>query len=235
MFIPKIIAHRGANGFAPENTMAAFKLAMDHHADGFELDVQLTRDEQVVVIHDSTVDRTTNGTGRVKALTLADIQALNAGNGESVPSLAAVLEAFGGKCLINIELKNHNSLFDALPLAVSNLLNEYGLAKSVLISSFNPFNLPRLRRHCPEVKFGLLTVPNKARHWIWRLFRYDALHPHFSDVDQDLVSMVHDREREINVWTVDDPQEIRRLAGMKVDSVITNDPQKARAALEMAA
>jgi glycerophosphoryl diester phosphodiesterase len=105
-------------------------------------------------------------------------------------------------------------------------------APSIVVSSFNPFNLRRFRRHCPGVKLGLLTTAGKANSWIWRLFRYDALHPFHEDVDYRLVSAVKARHRQINVWTVDDPQEIRRLAYLGVDGVITNDPQGARKALE---
>ena len=232
MHQPKIIAHRGASGLAPENTMAAFQLAMDQHADGIELDVMLTKDGHLAVIHDDTVDRTTDGTGRVKDMTLAELQALNAGEGEKIPSLQDVLDEFGGRFLINIELKNYATPCDALPVAVANTLKGKTWLDSVIISSFNPFNLPRFRRRCPGVKLGLLTVPGKANLWVWRLFRYDALHPHYEDVDQDLVAAVSARQRQVNVWTVDDPDEIRRLAALGVDSLITNYPQAAREALE---
>ena len=235
MHIPKIIAHRGASGQAPENTLAAFQLALQQQADGIELDVMLTKDGQVVVIHDDTVDRTTDGSGRVKDLTLAELQALNAGNGEHIPTLQEVLAKLGGQCLLNIELKNYASPFDRLPVVVAQMVKDAALVDSVIISTFNPVNLPRFRWRCPGVKLGLLTVPGKASLWIWRLFRYDALHPHYEDVDQDLVSGVKAHSRQVNVWTVDDPDEICRLAALGVDSIITNYPQAARAALESAA
>jgi glycerophosphoryl diester phosphodiesterase len=231
----KIIAHRGASGHAPENTMAAFQLAMQQGADGIELDVMLSKDGRLVVIHDDTVDRTTNGTGLVKDMTLAQLQALDAGNGEQIPTLEEVLHTFGGRFLINIELKNYATPFDALPRVVAELLNSNGFSRSVIVSTFNPFNLTRFRRHCPGVKLGLLTVEGKAKFWIWRLFRYDALHPHFQDVDPDLVAAVKDRYQQVNVWTVDDPDEIRRLAGLNVDSLITNFPKETRELLESAA
>ena len=235
MNIPKIIAHRGASGHAPENTLAAFRLAMSHHADGIEFDVMLTKDGQVAVIHDDTVDRTTNGSGLVKDLTLRELKALDAGEGETIPTLQDVLDEFGGRCLLNIELKNYSSPFDALPVVVAKMLKAHDLGESVIISTFNPFNLPRFRRHCPGVKLGLLTVSGKANLWLWRLFRFDALHPHYEDVDQSLVSAVRARQQQVNVWTVDDPDEIRRLAALGVDSIITNHPQATRTALESAA
>ncbi len=229
---PKIIAHRGASAQAPENTMAAFQLALDQHADGIELDVMLSRDNRVIVIHDATVDRTTNGTGKVKDLTWAELQKLDAGNGQKIPTLEEVFDAFGSQLLINIELKNFGSIFDSLPIAVANLVKDFQLEKSVIISSFNLFNLPRFRRQGTESHLGVLTLPGKADHWLYRLFRYDALHPHFNDVTQTMVEKIHTKGKQINVWTVDAPDEIRRLASLQVDSIITNDPLVARSVLE---
>jgi glycerophosphoryl diester phosphodiesterase len=230
--MPKIIAHRGASAHAPENTMAAFQLALDHGADGIELDVMLSKDKQLIVIHDDSVDRTTNGSGLVRHLTLKELKSLDLGGGQKIPTLGEVFDVFGGRYLINIELKNYASIFDALPLEVAKLVKAFRLESSVQISSFNPFNLPRFNAQLPEVTLGLLTEPNQAKRWLWRLFKYDALHPHFSDVDQTLVKTLHSRNQEINVWTVDKPQEIRRLAALNVDSIITNDPQRTRAILE---
>lgn len=230
--IPKIYAHRGASAHAPENTMAAFHLALEQHADGFELDVMLSQDGELVVIHDDTVDRTTNGTGRVKDMTLKELRALDAGDGEKIPTLAEVFEIFGDRFLINIELKNYSSIFDSLPIKVAKLIKDFNLSQSLLVSSFNPFNLPRFAKRLPEIKLGLITMPNKAQHWLWRMFRYDALHPQYTDVDQTLVAALHARNRQVNVWTVDDPNEIRRLAALNVDGIITNDPRLAREVLE---
>lgn len=230
--MPKIIAHRGASAHAPENTMAAFQLALDHGADGIELDVMLSKDHQLVVIHDDTVDRTTDGFGPVKEMTLQELQSLDAGEGQKIPSLEEVFESFGGRFLINVELKNYASIFDALPIEVAKLVKRYQIEDSILISSFNPFNLPRFHAQLPDVSLGLLTQANQAKKWIWRLFHFDALHPYFSDVDQVLVASLHDRNRQVNVWTVDDDEEIRRLAALNVDSIITNDPQRTRAILE---
>lgn len=229
---PKIIAHRGASAHAPENTMAAFQLALELGSDGIELDVMLTRDNRMAVIHDDTVDRTTDGSGRVRDMTLAELQALNVGDGGKIPSLDAVFDEFGGRFLINVELKNYSSIFDSLPVEVAKLVKSRGLVDSVLISSFNPFNLARFRKQVPEANLGLITQPKQARHWMWRLFKYNALHPHFSDVDQVLVAALHARNRQVNVWTVDAPEEIRRLAALNVDSIITNDPKHTRQILE---
>ncbi|MFN2234495.1 MAG: glycerophosphodiester phosphodiesterase [Anaerolineales bacterium] len=230
--LPKVIAHRGASAHAPENTMAAFQLAFDQGADGIELDVMLNKENRVVVIHDDTVDRTTNGTGKVSQMTLEQLKFLDAGDGERIPTLSEVLERFGGRFLINIELKNYHSMFDKLPIVVMKLVKSFNLAESVLLSSFNPFNLSRIHRHLPQVKLGLITQPKMAKSWLWRLFPHDALHPYFNDVDQKLVTGLHTNYREVNVWTVDEPAEMRRLALLGVDSIITNYPKRAQEVLE---
>lgn len=228
----KIIAHRGASALAPENTLAAFQLALDHGADGIELDVMLSGDGQLIVIHDDTVDRTTNGTGKVGEMSLPELKTLDAGGGEPLPTLQEVFERFGGKFLINVELKNYSSIFDRLPIAVAEHVKAFGLTDSVLISSFNPFNLPRFHRRVPEVKRGLLTLPGKAMTGFQRLCRFDALHPFYEDVDAALVQTEHAKGRQVNVWTVDNPTEIKRLAALGVDMIITNDPKQTREILE---
>jgi glycerophosphoryl diester phosphodiesterase len=230
--MPKIIAHRGASAHAPENTIAAFQLALEQGADGIELDVMLSKDGHLVVIHDDTVDRTTDGKGYVREMTLEELKSLDAGEGQSIPTLDEVFEAFGGRFIINVELKNYTSVFDGLPIETAKLVKKHQLGESVIVSSFNPFNLPRFHARMPEVDLGLLTQPNTAKKWVWRLFKYDALHPHFSDVAQVLVAALHSRNRKVNVWTVDEPSEIQRLAALEVDSIITNDPKAAREVLE---
>lgn len=229
---PKIIAHRGASAHAPENTLSAFELALEQGADGIELDVMLSKDREIVVIHDASVDRTTNGSGRVKDMTLEELKRLDAGQGEKIPSLEEVFEVFGGKFLINIELSNYTSFFNSLPIEVAEIIQSHKLVDSVMISSFNPFNLARFRRRLPQVDLGLITLPNKAKHWKYRFFRYDAIHPEYQDVDQVLVAATHAQNKKINVWEVDEPNEIRRLAALKVDGIITNDPQLTRKVLE---
>jgi len=230
--IPKVIAHRGASAYAPENTLAAFQSALELGADGIELDVMLTKDGKLAVIHDDTVDRTTDGTGKVKDLTLEELQSLDAGGQEKIPSLDEVFDLVGGKLLINIELKNYSAMFDPLPLVVADLIEARGLQDSVLISSFNPINLPRFRHKLPGVQLGLLTQSGQARFRVWRLFRYDALHPFFTDVDESLVDGLHSRDKQINIWTCDDPDEVRRMAALGVDAIITNDPKNTKKALE---
>lgn len=232
---PLIIAHRGASAHAPENTLAAFKMALDMGADGIELDVMLSQDQELVVIHDDTVDRTTNGSGRVKDFSYRILKDLDAGkafaerfSGEHVPTLTEVFEQLGGKLLINVELKNYASPFDDLTHKVIDLVESYKLADSVILSSFNPLNLSRSFKRNPAIKRGLLTFPKALgsllRGPVGRLFPYNALHPYFADVNKRMIDHMHNLGRQVNVWTVDDPVELRLLSQMGVDMIICNDP-----------
>jgi glycerophosphoryl diester phosphodiesterase len=232
---PKVFAHRGASAHAPENTIKAFQLALDQDADGIELDVTLSKDGEIVVIHDDNVDRTTNGSGTVTKMSLAELQVLDAGGGEHIPTLNEVFDLFGGKFLINIELKNIRLFSHELSNNVATLIKSYGLMDAVIISSFNPFYLQYFHQQCPEVIIGLLTLPKMAQQWFWKFFRYDALHPYYKDVNQALVERMHNQNRSINTWTVDDPAELLQLAKLNVDSIITNDPLRTRQVLESSA
>ena len=237
--IPLIIAHRGASAKAPENTLTSFKLALEMGADGIELDVMFSKDQELVVIHDDTVDRTTNGSGRVNEFLYDTLRGLNAGSSsyseyreDHIPTLAEVFEQFGGKMLINVELKNYATPFDTLTEKVIDLIEAFNLVDSTMLSSFNPFKLSKAYKKNPAIKRGLLTFPKTLgsllRGPIGRIFPYDALHPYYTDVTSRMVTRMHNLGRQVNVWTVDDPIELRLLAELGVDMIICNDPWSAR-------
>ena len=232
---PTIFAHRGASAFAPENTLAAFKHAIELHADGIELDAKLTADGQVVVIHDDTVDRTTNGTGRVDLLTLAELQRLDAGTKfspkfalEKIPSLEEVFETIGQKIFIDIELKNYSSPTDELPDKVAALVKKYQLEDTVLLSSFNLIALIRARKLLPKIPLGFITIPGFADLTIrTRLLRFGplfALHPYYTDVSPYLIQSAHQSKCRIIPYTVNQPDLIRKLINAGVDGIFTDDP-----------
>jgi glycerophosphoryl diester phosphodiesterase len=242
---PLIYGHRGASARAPENTLAAFRLAREQSADGIELDAKLTADGEIVVIHDQTVDRTTNGKGRVLDLSLEEIRRLDAGcsfspvfRSEHIPTLEEVLEAVGRDLLVNIELTNYASLLDQLPEKVATLISRLGLEDRVIISSFSPINLVRFRRKLPGVRLGLLTMTGfsgkLARSFLGRWIPSDALHPHYSNTTPDLVNAWQRRGKQVNVWTVNQTEEMVRLANLRVDGIITDDPALARQVLTKA-
>ena len=235
---PVIFAHRGASAHAPENTLAAFELAVEQGADGIELDVKLSADGHVVVIHDASVDRTTGSGGRVKDMTLAQLQALGAGGffsedfrGEKIPTLEDVFDAVGNKTFINVELTNYNSPRDHLVESVCMLVKQFGLQKRVLFSSFLASNLSKSRSYLPNVPTGLLALPGILGAW-QRSFgfafgKYDALHPNIKNATQEQIYFVHRLNRRAHVWTVNEAEDMRRLFKWGVDAIFTDDPQLA--------
>ena len=235
---PIIICHRGAKSYAPENTLAAFKAALELGADGFELDTQLTSDGHVVVFHDPTVDRITNGHGQLSKLPLAELRELDAGSsfsnefrGEKIPTLDEVFETVGKRAIINVELKNFSTPFDNLAEKVCEVVRCHEMQKNIIFSSFLPWNLKKAARILPEVPRGLITI--KGRWGVWgRSFGfnfgdYDALHPYLGDVTAQQVQRVHKLKRKINVWVVNKEDDLQRLFNWGVDGILTDDPQLA--------
>ncbi len=232
---PIIFAHRGASAYAPENTLAAFELAMKQNAPAIELDVTLTQDHQVVVFHDSHTERVTGVKGKVNEMTLDAIKKLDAGSyfdpsfeGERIPTLEEVFELVGKKILINIELKNYLTPFDPLPQAVANLVQKWKLENNVLISSFNPIALIRTKSLLPDVPIAMLALSGKsgwlARSRIAELIHYQAIHPHYSDINAKFLASHHAKGHLVNAYTVDDAAVMRSLIDLGIDGIITDDP-----------
>jgi glycerophosphoryl diester phosphodiesterase len=235
---PLILAHRGASKQAPENTLAAFELALKQGAHGVELDAKLSADGEVVVIHDASVDRTTNGHGRVSQLKLTALRELDAGSffseqfrGEKIPTLAEVFETIGRRAIINVELTNYKTPRDRLADKVCELVRRFGLQESVLFSSFLSSNLNRTRSLLPDTPRGLLALGGWLGWWSrsfgFNFGAYQALHPALRDTNPQQVARVHRLKRLINVWTVNTVEDMRRLIGWGVDGIITDDPQLA--------
>jgi glycerophosphoryl diester phosphodiesterase len=233
---PLVVAHRGSSAYAPENTLAAFNLAAEQGADAVELDVDLTRDGQVIVLHDATIDRTTNGQGRVADLTLEEIRRVDAGawkdaafKDERVPLLQEVLEAVGQRLLINIEIKGKSLRNHGVEAQVAALIEQHGLIDRVIISSFNPFALRRIKQIEPRLACGLLYAPDLPiflRHaWLASLIpNLNARHPHHSQVTRAKVDQFHAQGLAVNVWTVNQAGLALEMEQAGVDGIIGDDP-----------
>lgn len=235
---PIIFAHRGASAHAPENTLAAFELAMAQGTDGIELDAKLSADGSVIVIHDPTVDRTTGQHGQVKNMSLVDLRALDAGSffssdfkAEKIPLLEEVFESFGKRLFINVELTNYNTPRDHLVESVCMLVKKFNLQKRVMFSSFYTANLSKARSYLLEVPCGLLSLPGLPGAWArsfgFAFGKYAALHPYLSDVTPQQVQRAHRLKSRVHVWTVNAETDMRRLFGWGVDGIFTDDPQLA--------
>lgn len=232
---PLLLAHRGASAYAPENTLAAFQLAMQQGAHGVELDAKLSADGEIVVMHDASVDRTTDGRGKVNELPLAALRELQAAGrfrdrfpNERIPTLVEVLETLGSQALINIELTNYSSQRDGLPELAAELVESMDLQANVLFSSFLPANLKRVRRRLPQARVAILALPGLAgwpgRGWFGRRAAPEIVHPHHSDVSPEFVRQEHARGRRVHTWTVNDPNAARAFLLMGVDGLISDDP-----------
>jgi glycerophosphoryl diester phosphodiesterase len=235
---PVLFAHRGASAHAPENTLEAFRLAFKQGAEAIELDVKLSADGQVIVIHDSTLDRTTNGEGRVASFDLSDLRALDAGvrfseafRGARIPTLEEVFEILGKTGFVNIELTNYFTPNDALVEKVCELVRRHNLQNQVLFSSFFISNLKKAARLIPEVPRGLLAMAGWmgvwARSFGFMFGDYQALHTHKTNASPQQVLRAHRLRRRIHVWTANTAEEVLRFKEWGVDGIITADPQMA--------
>jgi glycerophosphoryl diester phosphodiesterase len=234
---PTIFAHRGASAHAPENTLAAFQMAVEHGADAIEFDVKLSADGHVVAHHDNTLERTTNGKGPLNRYSLAELKKLDAGawfgeqyRGERIPTLAEIFEAVGDKLFMNIELTNYATPFDRLVEKVAELVERYHMNERVLYSSFFPHNLIRAGALTPGLPRGQLALPGPSGWWQrrWGSFLHlQADHPFSADVSAASISRSHARGRHVYVWTVNDPDEMRRLQILGADGIFTDDPKLA--------
>jgi len=237
----RILGHRGASSDAPENTLAAFQLALAQGADGVELDARLCGSGEVVVFHDERLERLTGATGRVADTPWSVLARLDVRAGPSgapagrIPLLSEVLEVLPRTAFINVELKAEDWTGTAVAEASGALLEGGRHADHVVVSSFDPRCLLRLALSHPRLKRGLLLDPDRSqllqRSVTLPLLGRDAVHPHASHFTESDVARWHDAGREVAVWTVDDPDLARRFQGWGVDSCITNGPGALREAI----
>jgi glycerophosphoryl diester phosphodiesterase len=217
-----IFGHRGAPGYPRqgENTIASFKKALQSGATGLEFDVRRCGDGQIVVIHDDTIDRTTNGQGPVASLSYDQLKQFDAGFGEPIPLLSDVLDKFGAQCLLNVEIKDPGIAED-----VKNLVLERRLEGHVIVSAFEWNELESLS---PVIPIGLLTTRLKDLIPAARGLGARAIHPRRDIVSRTLISAAHEAKLQVHVWTVNEPAEISRFRELGIDGIFTDFPERAR-------
>ncbi|MEY8561008.1 glycerophosphodiester phosphodiesterase family protein [Jeotgalicoccus halotolerans] len=238
------IAHRGASGYAPENTLAAFDKAVEMQADYIEIDVQLSKDDLPVVIHDDTLDRTTNGTGNISAHTFQELRSLDAGSwfdkdyaGEKIPSLNEVLEMYGEKINILIELKSPE-LYPGVEEKVAEALAKYKLdtSNNIVIQSFNHPSVIKSAEMLPEITHGVLAGENYKNVTDQQLQEFAAyaeyFNPNLKIVSSELVDKVHQAGMKISPYTIKTKAEAERIYKFGVDGLITDYPDYAEALKE---
>jgi glycerophosphoryl diester phosphodiesterase len=219
-------AHRGFSGRYPENTMLAFQKALETHCDGIELDTHLTRDGELVVIHDESVDRTTNGTGLVKDMDYAALRRLDAGNGERIPTLDEYFDLVEKTRIVtNIEMKNSVFRYDGMEEKVIKKVRERRLEEKVIFSSFNHFSMVQCGELAPEIKRGFLV-------WSWYIdvgayakkHGMYSINPEYNSLTDEAVKEIHSRGVKIYAYTPNERREFESLISREVDCIITNEP-----------
>ncbi|MEW6730873.1 MAG: glycerophosphodiester phosphodiesterase family protein [Acidobacteriota bacterium] len=240
--LPLNLAHRGARKAAPENTLAAFSVAQQLGADGVELDVIRCATGEMVVTHDDDLSIWSNGRGRVSLASLAALKELDFGShfapqfaGEKIPTLPEVINVLGEQMFINIEIKTIALRPLAEAVSVAAIIADYNLYQRVVVSSFNPLVLHHIRKLDRRIPTGLLyqfRLPFNTRRPISAPFLgLAALHPEARLVKPRFIERARRLGYRINTWTVNEPEEMRRLITLGVDAIITDYPDRLKAVL----
>jgi len=225
---PLIIGHRGASADLPENTLAAFALAADQGADGIELDVQFSADNQIIICHDFTLERLAGIERKVTDLTISELKEYDLGEGQTIPTLDELFEMMGPRVLYNIEIKDFSFRDNGLETAVADRIESFGLQDLALLSSFNPLSVRRARKALSHsIPVALIRMKGVFKY-TYLLASVQADNPHHSLVDKKYMAWAQKRGYRVHAWTVDDPLEAARLASLGVHGIITNKPQFVR-------
>lgn len=237
----KVWAHRGASAYAPENTIPAFRLAMEQGADGIELDVQLSSDGKLMVIHDERVDRTSNGKGRVADMTCQQLKKLDFSNGMQnyaftrIPTLKEVYGLLrGGDLTVNVEIKYGEVEYPGIWDKLIQLERDMGMQGRVTYSSFNHYVLKKIRELDPDAEIGLLYSCALVDPWVYAGYlKADAIHPEYRIAlgSPGLLEGCRNAGIAVNAWTVNDPDAAHLLAQANVNAILTNSPDVALCAI----
>jgi glycerophosphoryl diester phosphodiesterase len=230
-----VIAHRGASGHLPENTLPAYELAVEMRADMIEVDLHRTRDGEIVICHDAELEGLP---GEVGGATAAEVRSIDLGDGARVPTLDELLDGFGSRIPLNLEIKwGGEGDYPGLEEHVLRALDDRGLGADIVFSSFRPSILQRLRSQAPTARLALLFSPRsglstEAAIEIAAGLGAEALNPYKGQVDEGLVSLAHEAGLAVYSYTVDDEASMRRFLELEVDGIFTNLPDRLRKILE---
>ena len=244
--MPLVLAHRGANKVAPQNTLPAFQKAIDFNADGLETDVHLCMDGHIVICHNYTIDETSNGTGRVDEMTLSQLKGFDFGSyfgdefkGVSLPTLPELLDLTKSMKLINIEIKPPQKDCDLVKKVVE-AIHEYGIVENSIVSCFDPECIRLVKEFDKNVKTGLLYEDNELGNEIMtfgvakfcKQLNADAAHPHRKLITHKEVIELHNLGIAVNPWTVNKEDEIIKFVNWGCDALISDVPDYCLKVLE---
>lgn len=215
-----IMGHRGAAALEPENTLLSIARAMEIGVDAVEIDVHLSKDNEIVVIHDATLDRTTNGTGPVSTHTLEELKKLDAGKGETIPTLQEVIDFVGNKVRIVVELKQEGTERSVVELVKTN-----NLVDNVYVISFWHRLVKTVKEMDNRIKTGVLLVGCPVDACIATQASADALVMRYSFADRKFVEIAHKEGLKVFIWNIDERNLLKPYADMRVDGIGSNDPR----------
>lgn len=221
------IGHRGAKGHAPENTLISFQKAIELGVDGIELDVHLTSDNHIVVIHDDTLDRTTSGTGLVNSFTLSELNTLRIDNLYEIPTLQEVLDFIDKKIFVNIELKGKNTAKPVAELIERYILEKNWTYNHFIVSSFDWNALQEIRSLNSNIAIGVLTETDIDLAIAFSKFIHaKSLHPHFHLLTMENVKQIQQDEFQVFPWTVNEMENIQKIKSFNVNGIISDFPDR---------
>ena len=233
---PLLLAHRGFSGNYPENSPLAFRMAAEKTAaDGFESDIHITKDGKLVIFHDASVERTSNGTGFIKDMTYDELLSLDIGAWKSPEFAGQHIWTFGQlldfcketKMLLNMELKNYEVFYENLEQRVIDEICKRQMQEQVFVSSFNHISMQHFKELCPDIETGLLYDKPylDMEHYVQRS-NADNMHPRYMllQYQPELMELFHGRGMKVNTWTVNDEENMKDMIARGVDCIISNHP-----------
>ncbi|SNR55219.1 glycerophosphoryl diester phosphodiesterase [Maribacter sedimenticola] len=226
---PLVIGHRGAMGHETENTLPSIQKALDLGVDMIEIDVFKIKSGEIVVFHDDTVDRLTNGPGNIEEYNIIQLHQLIVDGGHKIPTLQDVLKLIDNKVALNIELKGAGTA-DKVNFITNFYIEQRNWSPdNFLISSFNWDELREMRKHNPTIDIAVLTEDNpEDAIEVAKELNAVAINPFFEKLDQEMANKIHDAGLKIYTWTVNEPEDITAMKKIGVDGIITNFPERVR-------
>jgi len=221
------IAHRGAKAYEPENTLQAFQKALDLHSDGIELDVHLSADGHIIVMHDETIDKMTNGKGEINTFTLAELKSFRILGNLQIPTLNEVFDLVDKKCFINVELKNADTSKNVVSLIEEYIIEKDWNYEHFIISSFDWNALQEVQKLNPNIPIGVLTEENIETALAFaEEINAKAIHPDFQLLNKENVQEIQEKGFLVFPWTVNSEEDIQKVKSYKVNGIISDNPDK---------
>jgi len=221
------IAHRGAKAYEPENTLQAFQKALELNSDGIELDVHLSADGHIIVMHDDTIDKMTNGKGDINSYTLAELKSFRIAGKFQIPTLNEVFDLVDKKCFINVELKNADTSKNVVSLIEKYITEKGWNYEHFIISSFDWNALKEVQKLNPNIPIGVLTEEDLDMALAFaETIKAKAIHPDFQLLNKEKVLQIQEKGFLVFPWTVNSEEDIQKVKSYQVNGIISDNPDK---------